>query len=161
MIVTLSTEEMVRAAAIGVKRRVSSLDRCQDRLLSTSRGAWDIDIEGACGELAAALALGLEWRGDVDTYKKPDLDHNIQVRTTQGNPARLRMSPRDSPNERFVLVVGVHPRYEVVGWIDGNQFREKKYWHAERKVWYIPYELLNSLSELLKVINEEKTNVSV
>src|ERR1051326_1480658 len=90
--VQLTEEEWSRAAWIGIKRRIDSRIsglkiQSSYPLSATDNGVkdinfWDMDIEGACGELAVAKALGLQWEGRSFTFKKGDIGKNIQVRTT-------------------------------------------------------------------------------
>jgi hypothetical protein len=62
----------------------------------------------------------------VDTWAAADLP-GLQVKTSQRMDARL-LVPRDAVDgERYVLVVGVSPRYRICGWIDARDAKREQW----------------------------------
>lgn len=82
-------------------------------------GDWQIHIEGACGEMALAKALGLYWNGSVNTFKMGGDVGNFQVRTRSQHNYELLIRPDDPTDVIWWLVTGKAPRYIVQGWIQG------------------------------------------
>lgn len=85
-------------------------------------------IYGARGEAAFAHALGLEWKGPVDTFTLvPDVEPNWEVRTTNStNKLKVRPAiiaktgkPGDDPSRLVVFVLNERgsPHYAVIGYI--------------------------------------------
>ena len=84
---------MYAAALIGVRRYVESLfDGRQDYMGMRS---WQSNIEGSCGELAAAKALRIYWGATVNTFKAADLGDDIQIRTRSRDYYELNIKPND------------------------------------------------------------------
>jgi hypothetical protein len=94
----------------------------------SSRGKWpDADgkktaIEAAAGEVACAKFLNQYWIAGVNTYHRPDVGVNIQVRTTKYPNGHLpfRPSNNDPVDHVYYLVTGEIPTFVVVGWILGR-----------------------------------------
>lgn len=153
MKVILDWHEVTAAATIGIHRRVSSLQKqITDRMHSRDENPWQIDIEGACAELACAKALGVYWGAGVDTFKSPDIGHTIQVRSTSKPSNRLIIRENDPDDEAFILVVGKAPAYEVRGWILGREGKKPE-WVKDangigKPAYFIPTEELKPLSTL-------------
>lgn len=114
--VVLDWHEVAMASHVGWLRACKS--KADGR--ADARGfvgpGWDQHIEGACGELAVAKALGRYWSGSVDAFDACDLP-GLQVKTTAHANARLLIAPDADDGHRYVLVTGMAPRYRVCGWI--------------------------------------------
>ena len=133
MKVTLDWSELELAAAVGLRRQLSSLrDQRKDKHGFSGPG-WTIHIEGACGELAVAKALGRYWNGSVDTFKDADIpgEHTaigfgkVQVRTRSNAYYDLIVRPDDADQDVYILVTGRAPEFEVHGWIRGRDAKQK------------------------------------
>lgn len=131
MKVILDWSELELAAAVGLRRQLSSMrDQREDRYGFSGPG-WSIHIEGACGELAVAKAMGRYWNGGVDTFKGPDVPGqaadtgSIQVRTRSNRDYDLIVRPNDADQDVFILVTGRAPEFEVHGWIRGREAKQE------------------------------------
>ena len=114
MQVILSVGELRWAEAIG-RRRFNA----------KTSGKLDIDILGACGEMALCIALGGRYRPTFDAFHKgrdtkPDVvidGQGYHVRT--GRPdGRLLIIRRNDCDGRYVLVTGEGADYTIHGWYD-------------------------------------------
>jgi hypothetical protein len=121
--VTLTPYELRMAATVGVNRRIDSIAKgVKDQIPLESIPRWEIDVEGACAEVAVAKALGLFWDGSVGTFRRPDLHGRIQVRLCRNRRyPSLVVRPKDNDSDIFVLVLGSAPNYEIVGMIEGGR----------------------------------------
>ena len=103
MEVTLTKSEASMASHVGWMRHlVSVLKGLEDK--NGCDGKWDRHIEGACGELAVAKALGIYWDGSVNTFHSAGDVGNIEVRTRSRHDYDLIVRPSDHLERRFVLV---------------------------------------------------------
>jgi hypothetical protein len=143
---------MVCGGTVGLRRRIKSmLDNRHDNDRDKGADKWQIDIEGAMAELAAAKALGMYWPATVDTFKGPDIGDDIQVRWTKYNDGRLLYRNADSTDEYYVLVTGCAPGYEVRGWILGAHARRDEW--ADNpggmgRAYFVPQSHLQPISDL-------------
>jgi len=131
--VSLTKEECRAAARAAVERRLTNLFKELKNLNShgyACGNAWASDIEAAGAEVAFSKFIGEEWIGDVNTFHAPDVAGGWQVRYTDKPKGRLIIRPIDKPkyNEKFALVRGLMPNYEIVGHIIGNDAIKKKYY---------------------------------
>lgn len=147
MNVKLNWAEIAMCAGVGVRRKVESLRTSLSPLHKfAGHVGFEIDIQGACGELAAAKSLGLYWDGSVGSFKKNDLA-GWQVRTRISDRYRglvLRENDRDEHNT--ILVTGGVPEFNIVGWINngkGKKAAEKRVLQRGRPpVFLVPEESL-------------------
>ncbi len=86
--IKLTHEGLHRAAAVGVRRRIESMNKYSDSYERSNRNHWEIDIQGAIAELAAAHYLQLPWTG-VEAHAD-DLP-GIDVKSTNNANKGLRM----------------------------------------------------------------------
>lgn len=124
MTVILSRQQAEYAVSVAEARRAAS----QNSGLQNSEGfkperGLKYDIMGACGEIAAAVALGItDIRLGVNTFKSmPDIifhGFGVEVRTTASDRATLYFRQGDAPTRAYVLVrERKHAReYDVHGW---------------------------------------------
>ena len=142
--VTLTADQELRAARIGFKRRANALKRgLVGRHYATSQ--WEGNAEGACSELAAALALDVPWTGEHQfepPFTLPDIGERTEVRW-----ARRRREPRliidalrDKQDRLYVLVTGFAPVFLIHGLILGADARRPEWLHhyEERDVYRVP-----------------------
>ena len=62
--VHLTAYELGMASWVGTYRRISSIAKNLDRKNNPDpKKLWQIDLEGACGELALGKALNIHWPG--------------------------------------------------------------------------------------------------
>ena len=112
--------------------------------------AWQIHIEGACGELAASKALGVQWPGSVDTFKSgDDVPGGWQIRTRSRMDYELIVRPDDPDDALFLLVLGVAPHYVVKGWITGREAKRKEWSRSygdRPAAYFVPHDALTPLA---------------
>lgn len=151
MKITLDWFEVAACAETGVRRRVESIRRkTKDAPGFDRKDKWTIDIEGACGEMAAAKALGQYWDSSVNTYERADVGE-YQVRTSRQVPPYLLVREANNPADLFILVSGEAPVYEVHGWMYGRDAMKKKYlkrFGTRPPVYAVPPANLKHLEEL-------------
>lgn len=138
-------------ATIGVARRMASLRRGQTNKVQNRDFGWHSDIEAACAEIALAKVLGVYWGGGVNTFHDADAGL-FQVRHTQLENGCLIVREADSDYERFVLVRGTHPTYEIPGWLLGADAKTERFARApggHMPAWFVPATELRPVSELL------------
>lgn len=151
MKITLTKGEMFLAAQNGTLRVIESIIKgLQDRHGFDGPG-WDINVEGAAGEIAAAKALGTYWGGTVNTFKSMGDVGDLEVRTRSKDYYELIVREGDNSNAIFILVTGQSPNYNVVGWIKASDAKQKRWrkTHGGRPpAYFVPHENLRPLEEL-------------
>jgi hypothetical protein len=153
--VTLNWHEVMMASHVGLWRRVSAIKNGKRDLHGYEGAGWDPNLEGACGELAAAKALGLYWDGSINTWKQPDVG-NLHVRTMGKHHYDLLIRPGDDDEGLFVLVTGKCPEFRVHGWIRGRDAKNQDWIknHGNRSpAYFVPQSMLAPLSDLEKGSN--------
>ncbi len=124
------TEDQVRyALEIGNARQRSAEAK---RSAPAFPEAWpgqllDNHLNAACGEMAVAVALGIEPTLGVDVYAVPDLaGTRIEVRWSRARNW-CKITPRDIAQNRLVIgVVGVSPgELEILGWLEATDAPER------------------------------------
>jgi hypothetical protein len=152
MQVRLTNQEMMTAALIGIMRQVSSLRR-EDGHGFDGEDGWTIHIEGACGEMATAKALGRYFEPTLNTFKAPDLGANIQVRTRSKNHYDLLIRNDDNLDNIFVLVTGRAPLFEVRGYLRGHDAIKDEWvktYGGRPAAWFVPQAALLPIVDLVK-----------
>lgn len=154
--VTLQWYEMLQGAHVGMMRKIE----CIKQGKKDAHGAhyerdWSIDIEGAIAEVAAAKALGMFWPGGINTWKKPDLGSNIQVRYSQSeDDPHMVIRPDDNDDEIYVLVSpgDAQNEYIVHGWMRGYEAKAHEEWvshaYGRPKCWRVPAHMMKSFDVL-------------
>jgi hypothetical protein len=131
--VSLTKEEALDAIIWGGKRRLTNVfGEVKDKLMGRLIGgnAWANDIESAAAEIAFAKFIGEEWVGAVNTFHKPDVGKNWQVRyTSNENGCLIIRKGLDEKklHQRFALVTGVIPHFTIIGYMTGLDASKPKY----------------------------------
>jgi hypothetical protein len=151
--VWLTSAQLFKGSDVGCRRRIHSMLKGDRNAhgLNGEDDSWDIDIEGACGECAAAQATGRHWAGSVDTYGVGDDVDGFQVRTRSKHWYDLNIRPNDDQGKIFVLVTGKAPVFRVHGWLLARDARRDCWWKAysnRPKAWFVPKEHLLPLNQL-------------
>ena len=118
---------------------------------------------GALAESAVSKALGVRWLKGVDTFKKEDLPHNIEVRLIGKENYGLRVYDRDDDSRRVVGIViekGQERKpYRIAGWINAKYAKKDIYkidpLNRGRPVFAVPQEKLFHMNELKRLIEKE------
>lgn len=149
MLIRLTKMEMQIGSALGAERHNESANR------KTTRGqpvetSLDSHTVGAFGELAAARALNLYPGFTVNNFDGPDIEPDIQVRAAR--KGRLILTDRDSPFQKYVLVLGEAPNLDVAGWIWGHEGQDAK-WLFDPKnnrppAYFVPRDALKPIETL-------------
>lgn len=149
--VRLAWFEVETCAHAGVRRRIESIRRgTKDAPGFNRTDKWDIDIAGACGEMAVAKVLDKYWDAAVNTFHRGDVG-KLQVRTSRQETPFLIVQKHNSDDDIFVLVQGTAPDYKVLGWLSGKQAKQKKYLRTfgnRPPVFAVPPKNLKPLGEL-------------
>jgi hypothetical protein len=120
---------------------------------------------GSIAERAVAKACGIEWTAWVDTFKKPDLHHNIEVRLIGVDRYGLRVYDRDHDTRRVVGIVIEKGKerepYRIPGWINAK-YAKKDIYRMDplgrgKPMYSVPQNKLRSLESLLEFIKKETT----
>lgn len=152
--VRLELYEIAIAAQVGLHRHLAAMRRgLQDKHgADSSADGWQLHIEGALGELAAAKALGVYWSGSVNTFKAVDIGVRLQVRTRSKHTYDLIIRRSDSDDDLYLLVTGSCPEYVVHGFIRGRDAKLRDDWiarHGGREAaWFVPKAALHALDDL-------------
>ncbi len=149
MTVTLTTTEWMRAGYVGLQRHIASKRQgLQDKHGADKEKGFDLHIIGACGELAAAKAIGRYWPGGINTFKSPDIGTNVQVRYRSVDWYDLIVRSDDPPDHLYVLVTGKDDAYEVRGWAygwEGPKLGDWKDYGNREFSWFIPQGRLRTM----------------
>lgn len=146
--VSLELCEVLMASQIGATRHIAALKRGLNGKHGCSpESAWQVHIEGACGEQALAKCLGIYWSGSINTFKHGGDVGCYQVRTRSRHDYELIIRPGDQQDSVFFLVTGLAPNYVVRGWIIGRNGRQDAWWktHGGREgAWFVPQASLHT-----------------
>jgi hypothetical protein len=151
--VTLTHSELVIAGHVGMMRHASKLINGRAESYG-AQAIWDPDIEGACGECAAAKALNRYWPPTMAFRDRMlgDLLHGVEVRTRSSHAYDLILHPKDADDRPFILVTGRAPCFEVRGWILGRDGKLQQYWSdpaGGRPAFFVPQTVLHDVESLL------------
>lgn len=152
MEIELEWYEYAMASEIGRLMQLSSIRQGLPDNYGFSGSGWNEHIEGACGELAVAKALNIYWAGGIDTFSKPDIGANLQVRTRSKDNYDLIVRPKDSDEDIFILVTGKCPKYRIRGFVKGADAKQPQWlqdYGGRPPAYFIPPNHLRPLSELL------------
>lgn len=148
--ISLSQAETLAAAVTGVMRNLCATYHGRETKFGGD-SAWQIHIEGACGELAVAKALNIHNSHTINTFKEADLGRSIQVRTRSKGHYDLIVRPDDDDDEVFVLVTGAVPDFEIRGWIWGREAKQEKYranYGGYGEAWFVPAAALRHIETI-------------
>jgi len=108
------------------------------------------DHQSAAAELAVAKYINRFWRMGVNTFKEPDVGASIEVRWTPEPAGCLVVRPHDHDDRPYVLVRGLAPDFEIVGYVRGVEAKREE-WRCDpggRGVCYmVPSAALRELKE--------------
>ena len=105
------------------------------------------EITGACAELIVARYLGVYWVPSVNTFHKtPDIEPNIEVRSTVRMNGRLPVRKNDADDRWYFLVIGRPPTMTIAGYIQGGAAKRDEWWddpNDYRPSWFVPQSALH------------------
>lgn len=150
--VTLNEEEMALGVKLGTERWLESR-----KMGLTTTSSSSLDIFGSQGEIACAKALNIEFEGNLNSFKNPDLKYmNIQVRATVYKMGRLIIKRNDDPSHIYILVQSKGGnKFAVVGWIKGKEAKRigVKETHHGFTCKYVHPSRLNDMSSIVERVN--------
>lgn len=152
--VRLSWYELWIAASVGAKRQIEALQRgLPDQHGFTGENGWNLHLEGAAGEMAAAKAMNRFYSGSINTFKDGGDVGAIQVRTRSKSEYELIVRANDRDDDIFVLVTGRSPAFTVHGWIRGRDAKQTRWLrtHGNRPAaYFVPTGELRAIEELAR-----------
>ncbi len=156
MEIKLTFPEAANAAQVGAMRHISSVMKGRkDRYGADPDKAWQIHMEGACGEQAAAKALNTHWPATLNHFDKPDIGCCVQVKTRSLDWFDLLVRPSDRDDYYFVLVTGSFPAYQVRGYMLGADAKQSKWLkgHGGRDpAYFVPQKDLQPIEKLRLIL---------
>ncbi len=141
--VELTAMEMYQAGIVGIARRIDSMRRGLSNTTGVTN-SWNIDIEGALGEMAVAKALNLYAGLPINNYKDADIGQ-YHVRATELDDGCLIVRPEDKLDCMYILVTGRNGKYVVRGQIEGYDATDKRFWRSPNGrpgAWFVPQSAL-------------------
>lgn len=150
MTVTLTADEMLAAAFAGVQRQVNALAKKSQHTGRTAPPleVWGNHIEAAGSELAVSKATNRHWHLSLSGYSAPDVG-TLHVRQTTKPDGGLIVRGVDPDEHYFVLVTGMMPVYEVVGYIMAAEVKVKEYYktgyNGAKDYWLCPQSALTPI----------------
>jgi len=159
VVVTLTVEEIEKAATVGVQRHCNKLRKSWSNSYGVRDLEWQIDIEGAIAELAVAKWAGLPWNGSVGV---PDYDGDVgraHVRSTSHHHGRLILHDSDADGAAFILVTGTAPRLRLEGWLFAKEGKRPEYLDELRsggKSYFVPQSKLRPITNKTRILERCK-----
>ena len=157
MIIKLRYPEILLGAQAGVMRKISGLKNKRPQAYGLDQeNHWQIDIEGALGEMALAKYLNLYWQGK-GKVRDFDVGGKMEVKTVKSTKLSLILH-KDYPDDYvYWLMIGIYGSYEVAGWIYGRDGKQEKYYKdpkGGRPAYFVPTKALNPPTTPRKVIHD-------
>lgn len=151
--VCLSYEQLIEASEVGCLRHIESITRgLTDKHGANPDRGWQYHVEGACGEKAFAVATNRHWSKSVNTFKSQGDVEGIEVRTRSRADYELIVRPNDPSGSTYVLVLGLAPYYQVMGWIGGAEAKMlplRSFDSNRPPVHFVPRSLLYPIDDLV------------
>lgn len=112
-----------------------------------------MDYQGCCCEMGTAKILAInDFHPLVNTFKKPDIGVNLQVRGTSYWAGHLIIKPNDNMTHFYILCLCPHfpdaSRFYLAGWIRG--YEAKNFYSKIDSFgnWWIPQYKLYPMQDL-------------
>jgi hypothetical protein len=127
--VTLTEMEVRLAVMVGGERQLQALlAGLEDNPPCKEAPGFDRHIVGALGECAYCKALNRYWCPTVNTFKRvADVGEKTEIRTRTRFDFQLYVRPDDFDDRYYVLVRGVCPTYDVVGYMLGKDAKQQEW----------------------------------
>jgi len=159
MIKVILTREHIACA-----KRVAELRNASHRGAGRADGvvapdSIQMDIDGAYGEIAVAIALNQPWSNAILSIEKwllsrdnlPDVG-NKEVKTTRHPNGCLLLQRHSSNTAPYVLaLLDEFPVVKLVGWMMGDEVKQPKYWRTNvpKPCFMAPQRDLHPIEELV------------
>lgn len=126
--ISLAWYEHALAAHCGVLRNVEANRKGLKRTYSSKPDIPDgTHINAAGAEMALAKFMHRYWYAGVNCFDDPDVFPNVEVRCTTNPQGRLIVRADAADDRPYVLVRGLIPDYEIVGWILGSEAKRPEF----------------------------------
>lgn len=150
--VELTPDEIYGGAMVAVHRKIASIfNRKKPCKTSTKDTAgWEFEIESALAELAVAKVYDRYWTGSIFDREVARYDvSDWQVRHTAHRNGALLIYEEDFDEDMCFLVVGLVPKYTIVGRIRIRDAKDKRYWKKNCKTpcYWVPQTALTPCRE--------------
>jgi hypothetical protein len=111
----------------------------------------DDTLNGVKYEMVVAKALNIDYNGDIGKPGKFDVGGKYEVRGTKYPNGCLLLHPEDK-EAIYVLVTGCGNEFNIVGWINGSEGKNKQYWRTDVRYpcYFVPQNKLKNISLLVK-----------
>jgi len=162
MIITLSPQDAIVPASIGLRRQIFALANglrhfgamtmTERQFNSAADNAFDHHILAAMSEYVVARALNLFWEPSVGNTNGVDVGGLVQVRLRRvpGTGSDLAIRDKDIDDKPYVLVH--YPgglTFELKGWLFGREGKGRGQFNEQKNVWFVPPPY-RSIDELLE-----------
>lgn len=133
MIVELSAEQWALAGEAAEERQANVKASGAKNRLKGRKTTFKEEQQGAAGELAASLALGLPWTGRHGGRRAvADVGRAVEVRSTHYRNGHLIVHPEDKDGGHFCLVIALGDRrFDVVGTLPTRDAKVASYEHLD------------------------------
>lgn len=154
MIVELTWFELWQAVGVGGMRNIQArrLGRpdTHGKDVAWVEGGWGPHIEGAAAEMALAKFTNSYYEGvwtEIDR-QRPDVG-DLHVRSTNRENGCLILHEADVSG-RYVLMVGMAPKFRIAGWINAGEGKVEQYWRTDtgRPAYFVPQGALHDAAYL-------------
>lgn len=141
MIINLTYDQIMLAVQMGSRRNVTAKKK---GFMPAIGMGWDIHIEGALSEVAAAKALNLWLDPSIGKQREEDLI-GWNIRSTRYESGELRIEDYETDG-KFLLMIGSFDIWRVAGWCTAEdarsigEFKVKK--QGRTPAWWVPQEKL-------------------
>jgi hypothetical protein len=147
--VTLTSDDIARVRVFSEERHKENREHHRRHIQGfkpKGKQAIHHRLMGYLGEYAFARWLGVPWRADGQDHwrEQPDVA-GFDVKATDEPQHRLIITPHDSVERRYVLVIDQRPTFYICGWYKGADARRSEWWERHREgggAWYVPRGML-------------------
>lgn len=150
--VTLTFAEVFDGAVRGIRRYIQNIhEGMPDNYGADPEQGWAYHINGCLGEMVVAKWRDKFYTGNIGNRKADDVS-TYQVRTGSKHHYKLLIYKKDANEKQFILVTGLPPHYDIVGWAWGHEGKKEEYWTDptgdDRPNYFVPQEVLHDMDEL-------------
>jgi len=162
VIVTLTVQEMMVGAQVGVMRNMSAItNKRPDRYGYDDENPWETDIVSSQAELAVCKYLNLYWSG-LPRFGV-DVGDIVDVRCVKSDSRRLILHESDSSDVPWVSVLLVDRKkmdFKLRGWVFGREGKIKDNWKdptgKDRWAFFVENSELHSMKSLCDWVNANR-----
>jgi len=123
--------ELCFAQNVGMLRNTVAIRAGTPPRHGCEQNRWDVNINGAIGEMMLAKYLGIYWAGAIGDKLAADVGKYYQVRATDHPYGKLIAHPSDVDWQPFVLARILLPEVHLVGWLWGGDAKQDEFWKTD------------------------------